>query len=169
MHIDRLDKRMEVINVHCFAVDNLTARCEQTIDEQFDCMIAQIEQTRKQSKDELRASSHLQLRLARDSFIALNNERRLCQELSLQLDKAMTIKNVPEESPLAQRISGLCKEIQKTCLKRKSNDDTKWIGPNPLNINIGQKLVQITTRNLTQMIKGFADAMKKENTRKYTA
>lgn len=154
-HISELSTNMELINAHCFAVDNLTAQCERTVDEQFDKMIDKIEQTRKQSKRQLHASSKAQLKMARHSFINMLNERRLCEDLNTEIEKVMTIEDRRDESPHTERIKKLCKEIKRTCSKRASYDMTKVNGP-----NIKRKLIDLTKSNLNQMIKSFSIAIR---------
>ena len=147
-HIAELSHNSELVNVHCFAIDNLSKISERNIEAECDKLIEEVCRAKKELLSEFRASAKSQLSVARKNYISIAAEKRLCEDLNGEI--GAVIRNEDEKEDVqGDRIKKLCQQIKETCTKRTQLQQTNNSGPTAAEIK--QKLFEIASRHLGQM------------------
>jgi len=154
-HIAELTANGELVNVHCYAIDNLTKISEQNIEAECDKLIKAVREAKNRLLRDFRESSKVQLSVARRSYISISNEKRLCTDLNNEI--TTVIRDEEKEEVQGDRIKKLCQQIKETCTKRTEYQQNNNLGPNAGEIK--QKLFEIATRHLGEMSVALSNIM----------
>eukprot|EP01083_Nonionella_stella_P203724 743145_1 len=104
-YIQQLSSNAELVNTHCYLIDEFTENCKENIERACLSVTSAIDSRKKNLLNHLYTIQKSKTSTARDIFISISKELKLCQSIKLEIEHRMACETQPSQAYVSQLYS----------------------------------------------------------------